>query len=285
MTDHCSDCGAELIEGSKFCTECGKTVEQQPVASEQPQPPQQEAPQQIPEEPPKKKKQPRKKMLIGVFIIIAVVIVGLVLFMYLQGGNSPRSNTDIRFVGEWAENPHGSPFIWTFNSGGTFGITPQPSPMMNGTWEVTGNQLCLYNNMVCYTYEFSDNGNTLTLTRIGQGTSYSSNINLTKGVTQGTTETPEMQCSSDSATNRIIITSVDANVKWSDIEITTNKNASWQVQDRNNRGLARIGVTSTITVYVSAGDSILVLETTGDVTVTLKFKPTNEIIGSWTVNV
>ena len=42
MTDHCSDCGAELIEGSKFCTACGKTVEQQQVTAVQPEPQQPE---------------------------------------------------------------------------------------------------------------------------------------------------------------------------------------------------------------------------------------------------
>jgi hypothetical protein len=285
MTDHCSDCGAELIEGSKFCTECGKTVEQQPITPVQPEP---QEPVEKPVEkkqistPPKTKKKPRKKLIMGLLAIIVAAIIIVVIAVYLQGGAGPLGNADSRFVGEWQQDAIGT---WTFNSGSTFGINPPSSIMINGSWGVTGNQLCLYNKVVCYTYEFSDNGNTLTLNKTGQNTSYLANIVLTKKGLQGTSQTPDIQCSSDSATNRIIIDSVTANVLWSDIEIMTNKNASWQVQDRDNKGLARIGITSTITVYARAGDSILLLETTGDVTVTLTFKPTNEIIGSWTVNV
>lgn len=284
MTSYCSECGAELIDESKFCTACGKNVEQPPEPAVQP-----ESEQPVEEKksspPPKTKKKPSKKLLMGFLALIVIIIIVVIAALYLRGGNESPSVADTRFVGEWEENPHGSPFTWTFNDDGTFGITPLSSNMTNGTWGVTGDQLCLYNRMVCYTYVFSDNGNKLTLNKIGQGTSYSTTIILTKGVLQGTTETPEIQCSSDSASDRVIIESVDVNVKWSDIEISTSKNASWQVQDVNNKGLARIGFTSTITVYVSAGDSILLLDTTGDVVVTLKFKPTNEIIGSWTVNV
>jgi hypothetical protein len=285
MADHCSDCGAELIEGSKFCTACGKTVEQQPETPVQPEPEQPVEKKQT-FTPPKTKKKSRKKFIMGLLAIIVVAALVIIIAVYLLGNTESPVVADGRFVGEWEQNIHGNPSTWTFNSDSTFGIiNPQSSIMNNGTWEATGNQLCLYNNVVCYTYELSDGGNILTLNKIGQNNSYLTNIVLTKKGLQGTSQTPDIVCTADSATNRIIIESVDANVKWSDIEITTNSNATWQVQDINNKGLARIGITSTIPVYVSVGDSIVLLETTGDVTVTLTFIPTNEILGHWTVNV
>jgi hypothetical protein len=157
--------------------------------------------------------------------------------------------------------------------------------LINGAWKVTDNQLCLYNNAVCYTSIFSYDGNVLTLNRIGQSESYPASINLTKKGLQGTSQTPDIECTADSATNRITIESIDANVKWSDIKITTSNNATWQVQDTNKNGLARIGTTATITLYITVGDSIILLDTTGEVTVTLKYAPTNEILGNWKVNV
>jgi zinc-ribbon domain len=282
MTDHCSDCGAELIEGSKFCTACGKNVEQQPETPVQPQE-QQPVEKKQTSAPPKTKKKPKKKLLIGLLAIIVVAVIIVIIAIYLQGGTGPLGNADSRFVGEWEQQTIGSPILWKFNSNS---ILEKESPGNNtGTWKVTNSQICLYNEVVCYTYEFSNDGNILTLNRIGQNDSYSANIFLTKKGLVGSSEKPAIECLVDAATNRIIIDSVDANVKWSDIEITTNANATWQVQDINKKGLARIGITNTITTFITSGDSILLLETTGDVTVTLKFKPTNEILGNWTVNV
>jgi hypothetical protein len=288
MTEQCSDCGAELIEGSKFCTTCGKTVEQQPVTPVQPEPQQPVEKKQTPT-PPKTKKKPRKKLIMGLLAIVAAAVIVLIIIVYLQSGTNSlgNGNADSRFVGEWEQNNrNGNPRQWIFNSDSTLDINPSIDTMINGTWKVTGNQLCLYNNVVCYTYEFSYNGNMVTLNKIGQNGSYPLNIVLTKKGLQGTSQTPNIECTTDSATNRITIKSIDANVKWSDIEITTNPDiAHWQVQDANKNGLARIGITATITLYVTAGDSIILLDTTGEVTVTLKYVPTNEILGNWAVNV
>jgi hypothetical protein len=289
MTDHCSDCGAELIEGSKFCTECGKTVEQQPITPVQPEP---QEPVEKPIEkkqistPPKTKKKPRKKLIMGLLAIIVAAIIIVVIAVYLQGGAGPLGNADSRFVGQWEQNNrNGNPRQWIFNSDSTLDINPSTDTLINGTWKVTDNQLCLYNNAVCYTSVFSYDGNALTLNRIGQSESYPASINLTKKGLQGTSETPDIMCTTDSSTNRIIIESIDPNVKWSDIHITTSGNATWQVQDVNQKGLARIGITATITTFVTAGDSLLVLYAVGDVSVTMTFLPTNAILGNWTVNV
>ncbi len=279
MTNQCTNCGAELIEGSKFCTACGNNVEQTPVTPVQPEP-EQPVEQKQPSAPPKAKKKVKKSWLIGVLVIVVIVVIGVILAVYLKGGGGAPAIADARFLGDWQQISNLSLSVWMFNDDNTFGITPPSGILKNGTWVVSGNLLCFNNNTECYSFFFSDSGNNLTLNKTGQ------NLILSKNVLQGTTQTPNIECSSDAATNRITIDSISPNVKWSDITITTdNANASWQVQDKNQKGLARIGYTSTITVYVSAGDSILVLGATGDVTVTLTFKPTNAVLGHWTVNV
>ncbi len=288
MTNQCTECGAELLEGSKFCTACGTNVKQQPEQPETPVQPEPEQPvvQKQPLAPPKVKKKPKKKLLMGVLVIVVVAVIGAILAVFLMGGGETPTVIDGRFIGEWQQSTDLSLSVWMFNNDGTFGITPPSNVMTNGTWIVSGDLLCFYNKTVCYSFFFSDNENILTLNKTGLSMNYPSSIVMSKTGLQGTTQTPDIQCSTDGATNRVIIESIDPNVKWSDIEITTNNaNATWQVQDINHKGLARIGFTSTITVYMSAGDSILVLDTTGDVMVTLKFKPTNVDLGHWTVNV
>ena len=59
-----------------------------------------------------------------------------------------------------------------------------------GAWKIRDTQLCLYNNTICYTYEFSNNGNTLTLNNSGEN----DNIVLTKKGQQGTNQTPNINC-------------------------------------------------------------------------------------------
>ncbi|HWR27130.1 MAG TPA: zinc ribbon domain-containing protein [Candidatus Thermoplasmatota archaeon] len=288
MTDHCSDCGAELIEGSKFCTVCGKTVEQQQVTPVQSQPQQQEEHHQGSVVPTKKQK-PRKKLVIGLLAIAAVVIIILIIIVYLQSGTNflGNGNADSRFIGEWEDNTFGSPYQWKFNSDSTLEKGLSADSMNDtGTWNVTGNQLCLYDNAVCYTYVISNDGTVVTLKRIGDSVIYPANLILTKKGQQGTNRTPAIDCTVDSSINRIIIESIDANVRWSDIKITTTPaTANWQVQDGSQKGLARIGITDTITTFVTVGDNIFVLDPVGDVSVTLTYLPTNAILGNWTVNI
>ncbi|MFA5101739.1 MAG: zinc ribbon domain-containing protein [Candidatus Thermoplasmatota archaeon] len=275
MTNHCSECGAELRDDAKYCLQCGKKVEEQPVNPMPPEPQKQEEQPKATEQP-KPKKKPNKKMLLGILaVIIAVVIIAIVL-VYLLDGTSPLGGADSRFVGEWERNTQAGVVLWKFNSNSTL----EEDTTNKGTWMVQDTQICLYNNTQCYTYEFSNNGNTVTLTKAG-----TSDIILTKKGQQGTPETPDIECTTDSALNRVVIRSIDANVKWSDIAITTTPPASWQVQDSNYNGLARIGTTTTISAYVSVGDNIFVWDVPGDITVTLTYLPTSELLGNWTVNV
>jgi hypothetical protein len=285
MANYCSDCSAELIESSKFCLACGKKVEQHPVT------PIQSQPQQLDEQhqtsmPLSTTPKSRKKLIIGISAIIVVVVIVLISILYLLGSTGSFGAADSRFVGEWEQNTLDNPFLWKFNSDSTLETGSSGGAMNNvGTWKVNDTQLSLYNDTVCYTYEFSNNGSTLTLNIFGENDSYPVNIVLTKKGQQGTNQTPNIECTTDSTTNRITIAFIDANVKWSDIAITTNPTATWQVQDANKNALAKTDTTATITTYVTVGDNILVLVTTGDVAVTLKYIPTNALLGNWTVNV
>lgn len=273
MPNICPHCRAELIDESKFCSACGEKVEQQSEAEKTSQPQQQD--QNSRSEPAPKIKKSNKKLIIGSLAIIIAVIIILLLIVFYQGGTNPFHSSDSRFIGEWEQNTIGNALLWKFNNDGTLDIESSNA----GTWEVQDTQVCI-NNTVYYTYEFSNNGYTLLMKRAGEN-----NIILTKKIQQGTLLTPKITCATNSTTNRLIITSIDENVKWSDIEITTNPVASWQVQDANKIQLAKINITSTIVKYATMGDNILVLETVGDVAVNLTFKPTNDLLGSWIVNV
>jgi len=285
MSNNCPNCGAELIEDTKFCSACGKKVKQHSVTQKPTQPQQQEEQHQI-SEPSSTMKKSRKKLIIGISVIIIALVVAIVVIVYLLSGTSSLGGADTRFVGEWEQNMVGNPVLWKFNSDSTLETGPSESEMNNvGTWNVNDTQLCLYHNAVCYTYEFSNNGNTLTLNISGESNGYPANIVMTKEGQQGTTQTPNIKCTTNSTTNRITITLIDANVKWRDINITTNPVATWQVQDVNEHGLAKTDTTATITNYVTAGDSVLFLVTTGEITVTLKYIPTNAVLGAWTIYV
>jgi hypothetical protein len=285
MVNYCSECDAELKEGSTFCSACGKKVEQHPVTPIQSQLQYQDEDHQT-STPLSTTPKSRKKLIIGISAIIVAVVIVVIFIVYLQGGPSSFGGADSRFVGEWEQNTIESPILWKFNSDSTIETGSSGGAMNNGgTWKVNDTQLCLYNNAVYYSYEFSNNGNTLTLDRITESDSYPVNIVLTKKGQQGTNQTPNIECTINSTTNRITIAYIDTNAKWGDIAITTTPTATWQVQDANKNALAKTDTTATITTYITVGDNILVLVTTGDVTVTLKYIPTNVVIGNWTVNV
>lgn len=280
MPTNCSQCGAELVEGTKFCSVCGAEIKQAAVPETQP-PVQQQEEEPKPSVVPSPSKTPNKKMILGISLLAIVAVVIVAVVVVLLSGTSPFTSVDSRFVGEWEQNSIYGPLPWIFNADGTlitevtFGV-----PTNTGTWSVNANQVCVHNNTLCYFFEFSSNGEIVTLQREGE-----TDVTLTKKGLQGTVQTPDIECTTDSSTNRIIIVSIDPNVKWSDINISTNPVAKWQVQDAENLGLAKIDRTATISRFISAGDKILVLETIGDITVTLTFIPTNEVLGSWIVNV
>lgn len=285
MANISSDSGTDPIEGSDSGT-VGKKNEQQPETPIQPQPQQQaDQPKSCTQQStPEKRK--RTSLIAIISVIIVAAVVGILLIAVLLSGTNPFAGADDRFVGDWEQNTLGSPTLWRFTSDSTLEIGPSDGPLNNrGTWKGDATLLCLYNTTVCYTYEFSNNGNVMTLNIIDGHDNYAEYIVLTKKGQEGTDQTPTIECVADASTNRITITYIDENVKWKDIEITTNPPATWQVQDGQNIALAKLGITATITTYASVDDTILVLDVNGDVIVTLKYLPTNTVLGNWTVNV
>lgn len=98
--------------------------------------------------------------------------------------------------------------------------------------------------------------------------------------------TPNIACTTDSTTNRITIAMADANIQWRDIEITTdNQDAIWQVFSPNGVALDLPKHTDGVTRDVIAGDYIQLSGATGNIRVTMRYIPTNSLLGTWTVNV
>jgi hypothetical protein len=99
-------------------------------------------------------------------------------------------------------------------------------------------------------------------------------------------QTPNIACVTDSTLDRIIVAVADYNINWSDIEITTdNQAAIWQVFSYQGFALDIPNHTDGITTDVTAGDYIQLSGTTGLVRVTLRYIPTNALLGIWTVDV
>jgi hypothetical protein len=286
MSKYCPYCGVELREGAKFCSACGKKIGEQPATDGQS--PSQQQRFTRPSSPQKSK----KKKIIGISVIIIAIVILLLILFFLFGWSGSFSGADSRFVGEWVQDIGlGATVDWKFNNDKTLQTGSFGGAMYNvGTWDVKGDQLCLYNNAVCYTYEFSNNGNTLTLNIFGEGFGYPLNVVLTKKGQEEPNQpsynrTPNLACTIDATTNRLSVAMTDANVYWNDIVITLDPAATWQVFRFDGLALAQTDTTATITTEVTAGDYIQLFGTTGDVRVTLRYTPTNSLLGTWTVNI
>jgi hypothetical protein len=101
------------------------------------------------------------------------------------------------------------------------------------------------------------------------------------------TQTPNVACTTDSTSNKIQVATADANINWRDIVITLDKTgATYRVFYANGTAIAAVNNTAAAGVaQVAAGDYILLSTTTGNVKSTLKYIPTNSLLGSWTLNV
>jgi hypothetical protein len=96
---------------------------------------------------------------------------------------------------------------------------------------------------------------------------------------------PFIDCISINSENKLLIVCADGYVKWMNIEATTdNPVVAWQVCGVSGP-LDNWNSTANITTDVSAGDYIKLTGTTGNVSVTLRYIPTNLMIGTWTVNI
>lgn len=100
-------------------------------------------------------------------------------------------------------------------------------------------------------------------------------------------QTPNIACTTDSTTNRITVATADANIKWNDIIITNDtgsSNCHWAIYDGG--GVTNQTTNVMPTSNVTAGDYIFIwYPSGGNVKITLRYVPTNSLLGSWTVNV
>jgi len=101
-------------------------------------------------------------------------------------------------------------------------------------------------------------------------------------------QTPNVACTTDSTTNRITVATADANIKWKDVVVTLDTGFTFSVLYANGTAFATNAATLLAlpdTITISAGDSILLATGTGNCRATLKYTPTNSLLGTWTVNV
>jgi flagellin-like protein len=98
-------------------------------------------------------------------------------------------------------------------------------------------------------------------------------------------------CITDSSTNRITITSAGANIQWRDIVVVPdNTSVNWRVYDPSHNPLDAAKSTIGATADIAAGDYIELDFTahpgmSGNVRVSLRFVPTNTLLGSWILTV
>jgi flagellin-like protein len=104
-------------------------------------------------------------------------------------------------------------------------------------------------------------------------------------------QTPNIACTTDSTTNKITVATADANIQWSDIVITSDTGFTWTVHNASSTTIASSAAqlaALSASYQVSAGDYIQLTNTTapsGNCRITLKYNPTNSLLGTWTVNV
>jgi flagellin-like protein len=91
-------------------------------------------------------------------------------------------------------------------------------------------------------------------------------------------QTPNVALSVDTTNKRLVVATADLNIKWADITVTASAPAT-------SAGPFSAG--GAHGVYVTAGDYIAVNATAGAglVSVTLKYTPTNSLLGTWNLNV
>jgi hypothetical protein len=99
--------------------------------------------------------------------------------------------------------------------------------------------------------------------------------------------TPNIACTTDSTTNKITIVIADVDIRWDDITITTNPMNTWRIYyNSGSTALPDNSYPNNAAVVVTAGDYIFLDGTSvGNVRVTLRYDPTNSLLGTWTVNV
>ena len=105
-----------------------------------------------------------------------------------------------------------------------------------------------------------------------------------------TTFIPTIDCSVDDTLDRLVIVAVDTDVKWKNIEVTTdNSKVAWRVYTFEGTPVDGWNSTASAITNVNAGDYLFIQfnETTPptDVNVTFSYTPTASFLGIWAINV
>ena len=104
-------------------------------------------------------------------------------------------------------------------------------------------------------------------------------------------QTPNIACTTDSTTNRLIIAAADVDIKWRDIVISTDtQGVSWRVYSADGMPIDAWNHTNGAGLAeVIAGDYIQlqfnVTTPPSNVRITFRYIPTSALLGTWTVNV
>jgi flagellin-like protein len=99
-------------------------------------------------------------------------------------------------------------------------------------------------------------------------------------------QTPNVACTTDSTANKVTVATADANIKWTDVNVTTNPSNVWRIYSNGGTSMGANNTYPASTVTVTAGDYIWFYgASVGNVQVTLRYIPTNSLLGTWTVNV
>lgn len=104
-------------------------------------------------------------------------------------------------------------------------------------------------------------------------------------------QTANIACIADSAKDRITITAATENIKWYDVVIVTdNTTVNWRVYNFSSNPLDVAKSTNGTTSDITSGDYIEFdfaahPGMTGNVYVSMRFTPTNTLLGAWTITV
>ena len=175
------NCGLELKEGVKFCSNCGLALGKKPIAKTLPQ---QQYKQQTYESI-SSRSHSTKKIILGVLAIVIVVIIILVFLFAFSGrlntngvfGNDTEKN---RFIGQWMNDvTFGGPdstLNFFYEGGERLFVGAIPANEINdwavsGSYDIKNGQLVIIDAFKTshFSYSFSNFDKTLTLTNLKDG--------------------------------------------------------------------------------------------------------------------
>jgi hypothetical protein len=222
-----------------------------------------------------------------------LVILGIITILFTVGLSGCSSISQNKILGPWSytDSDSGDITVFRFYDNGSLQNTRQfDTDYQYSVWltyTLAENKLIINENI--YEFTVSDDNQKLVITNDeGDSTIFTKGLQYPDETPSDQTpsiHTPNIAATTDSTTNKVTIALADENVKWRDIDITTDPAATWQVFNANGNILAQTGNTAEITTDVICGDYIQISGVTGNVRGTMRYVPTNALLGTWTVNV